>query len=67
MGTKMFATNQSSKEQKLTELLKFWLPLGKIKIFSKICMMCINFRNLPNFEAIRPILFLDGQQYHPIR
>ena len=30
-------------------------------------MMCKNFRNLANFEAIRPILFLNGQQYHYIR
>ena len=33
MKTKMFATNQSSKEQKLTELLKFWVPLKKNQDF----------------------------------
>ena len=33
MKTKMFAKNQSSKEQKLTELLKFWVSLEKIQDF----------------------------------
>ena len=33
MKTKMFAKNQSSKEQKLTEFLKFWVSLEKIQDF----------------------------------
>ena len=33
MKTKMFAKNQSSKQQKLTELLKFWVPLKKFQDF----------------------------------
>jgi hypothetical protein len=35
MKTKMFAKNQSSKQQKLTMLLKFWVPLKKIPDFLK--------------------------------
>ena len=30
-------------------------------------MLCKNFPNLANFEAIRPILFLNDQQCHSIR
>ena len=33
MNTKMFAKKQSSKEQKLTELLKFWVSLKKVQDF----------------------------------
>ena len=33
MKTKMFAANQSSKAQKLTELLKFWVRLKKNQDF----------------------------------
>ena len=33
MKTKMFAKNQSSKGQKLTELLKFWVSLKNIQDF----------------------------------
>jgi hypothetical protein len=62
----MFAKNQSSKGQKLTELLKIWVSLKKFKIFSKIRMLFNNFSYFANFEAIRPILFLNGQQYHTI-
>jgi hypothetical protein len=50
----------------LTELLKCRVSLEKFKIFSKIRMLCKNFGSLANFEAIRPILFLKGQQYHSI-
>ena len=38
-----------------------------LKIFSKNHMLCKNFHNLSNCEAIRLILFLNGQQYHSIR
>ena len=33
MKTKMCANNQSSKEQKLKKLLKFWVTLKKIQDF----------------------------------
>ena len=39
----------------------------QIKDFLKIGKLCKNFRNLANFDAIRPILFLYGQQYHSMR
>jgi hypothetical protein len=59
MKTKMFATNQSLKEQKL----KFWLPLEKNQDFPE------NPHDVQklSFLAIRPILFLNDQQYYPIR
>ena len=46
MTTKMFAKNQSSKEQKLTELLKFWESLKKIQDF------------LENPHALQKLLYL---------
>ena len=33
MKTMMFAANKSSKAQKLTKLLKFWVPLKKNQDF----------------------------------
>ena len=63
MKTKMFAKNQSPKEQKLSELSKILVSLKKkIKIYSIIRMLYKHFRSLANFEAIRP----NGQEYHSI-
>ena len=61
---------QQTRVQKHKNWPSYWsfgYDWKKIKIFSKIRMLCKNFRSLANFEAIRPIIFLNGQQYHSIR
>ena len=43
------------------------ISLNKFKIFLKIRMLCNKIHYMANFKAIRPIFFLNVQQYHSIR
>jgi hypothetical protein len=65
--TKMFTENQSSKQTKNDRVIEVLGSFENSSRFSQKSICCANiFRNLANVEAIRPILFLNGQQCHPI-